>query len=409
MATAACQSSGSGEESAGGPSVAAGASQEDYIEALADAEPIEIVLQMPTPPDNPFTTPGDEYAKAVEQWSGGKITFDVSYSGAIAALPEMGKALGDGLVDMGIHRPEYMQDSFPVATYFGKYLSIHEADPIVGNLQLFGALGQIWSDTDALWEEAEEVGIRPLVPATATGSAAMLCRGEPLTSLAAAKGISIRSQTPAGAALIDHLGASAVSLPQNELYEAAQRGVVDCMEASFGLLSTAGLADVTDGWTVDPTAGPAPVTGFDMSLDKWESLPLAAQQLLWDRLDVYLESYLMVGQWGSNALAVEDSNEAGLAWEDWDAEAAADIEGFWEQYRESVADEAVDGRDGEADLVEVEAAHEKWLGIVRDDLGFEAEVGWGDFDSWYAAHEDAIDFKPLIEVYVDEILMPHRP
>ncbi|MBM9463598.1 hypothetical protein JL108_09050 [Aeromicrobium sp. YIM 150415] len=403
---AGCSSGTGGGNS--GDGVEAGTSKEDYIEALRDVDPIELVLQLPTPPGSAYSLPAENYAAAVEEWSDGQISFNIAYSGSIAGLTEMENALAEGLVDMGQHRPDYHQSDFPVTSYLGQFLTLHDTHPVAGSLQLMGAANEMWYDTDAVIEELERNGIKSLIPFTSSGGSELLCRDEAVTSLDTVEGKSIRVQSAAGAALVEHLGASSVDVPQPDVYEATQRGVIDCMDASFGLAATTGVAELTDAWTLNAdTPGIPPTTSFDMSLDTWDSLPLAAQQLLWDRLDVFVESYVIDGGWGSNAEAVETSNAAGLSWNEWDAEASASLSDFWGGFRQDLADDPVGGVDGGALLDELTQSHEKWLEIVDEAVDYPEEVAWPDFDEWYSTTD--IDISGWTERFVEEVLLPHRP
>src|SRR3712207_3108243 len=95
MALTACaEESGSGDGDAasdGGSTegVEYGASMEDYQAAFEDLEPITLNTQTPGPQGSATSTKFEEYFEAVEEWSGGKITWEIAYSNAVAPPTEI--------------------------------------------------------------------------------------------------------------------------------------------------------------------------------------------------------------------------------------------------------------------------------------------------------------------------------
>ena len=106
---------GSGE---GGEGLAYGATKEDYIAAFADIDPIVLHTQSPAPKGSPTGLPVEKYLDTVTEWSGGKITFDVAYSNAVAPPAEIDNALVDGRLDLGHIIPQYEPAEYPASTPF---------------------------------------------------------------------------------------------------------------------------------------------------------------------------------------------------------------------------------------------------------------------------------------------------
>lgn len=106
---------------------------------------------------------------------------------------------------------------------------------------------------------------------------AFFCRPE-ITGLADLNGLKVRVHNPAVAVLIEEFGGSAVSLSFPEVYQALQRGVIDC--AITGTLpgNTSNWHEVTEylyplyvGWSIQTHVA---------NLDFWNALPPEAQDLL---------------------------------------------------------------------------------------------------------------------------------
>jgi TRAP-type C4-dicarboxylate transport system substrate-binding protein len=104
---AGCGGAGGAEDSAGGESVPAGATKEDYAAALADMEPITLTTQSPESPGAAGARATEEYAAAIEEWSDGKITVEIAYGNAIAAADAVEDALADGRLDFNVIIPQY--------------------------------------------------------------------------------------------------------------------------------------------------------------------------------------------------------------------------------------------------------------------------------------------------------------
>src|SRR5690606_1686840 len=107
-----CAEEGSASQS-GGDGVAFGASKEDHQAAFADIDPIELYTQSPAVKGPPVGKNFEDYFAAVEEWSDGKITFDISWANATAAPTEVDDALADGRLDVGSVMAGYEPDIYP--------------------------------------------------------------------------------------------------------------------------------------------------------------------------------------------------------------------------------------------------------------------------------------------------------
>ncbi len=96
LAGCAESSSGGSGANGGGEGVAFGATMEEYKAAFADVDPIVLYTQSPSTQGSTGGAFIDAYTSAVEEWSDGKITFDIAYSDAIAKSTEIDNAVVDG-------------------------------------------------------------------------------------------------------------------------------------------------------------------------------------------------------------------------------------------------------------------------------------------------------------------------
>ncbi|OLT16464.1 hypothetical protein BJF78_14460 [Pseudonocardia sp. CNS-139] len=195
-----------------------------------------------------------------------------------------------------------------------------------------------------------------------------------------------------------------VSLPFTEVYEALERGTLDCALVVMRQAESGGLIPLAKHWTFDTTEsafkGYIPIA---FSLQRWEGLPLAAQQLLHDRLDVWIENYAR-GLWEGSQAALVELAGIGGGINEYDAAARQALHAFNAAALDQLRTGTTSGDDGE--LVDrFGTNYASWTGIVGD-LGY-TEVTAADFAGWYA--EDAIDMAPFMARLRADVLDPHRP
>ncbi|HUE88340.1 MAG TPA: TRAP transporter substrate-binding protein, partial [Vicinamibacterales bacterium] len=105
----------------------------------------------------------------------------------------------------------------------------------------------------------------------------VFCKDE-VSGLADLKGRRVRSYTRSMSALLEHVGATPVSMPFAEVYPALQRGVVDCAITSITSSNSGSWPEITTHvLTIALSHG---MNANFMNLDKWNSLPPEAQEKL---------------------------------------------------------------------------------------------------------------------------------
>jgi TRAP-type C4-dicarboxylate transport system substrate-binding protein len=403
-ALAGCAEESSGNTSAGGEGVEPGATMEEFQAAFEDVEEITLVTQTPAPKGSSTGLPMEKYFEAVEEWSGGKIKFDVTYSSGIAGPDEGDDALLDGRLDFASVLPIYEPSEYPAnaALIEGGFISDQSA--INGSLSSNAWPNQVAFDTDEVMQEFEDHGMVPLLPVYNSGANALFCSDE-RNSLETIEGAAVGAGGTAQSAQVEALGGSPSTLDFTELFESLQRGVVDCTVSSPTVAVLGGFATAAPHVVIDPEAGFALAPGtLAFSQATWESLPLAAQQLLWDRLDVFLASNLVDKVFPNNAEMVKQVTGAG-----------GEVQPFAEDARVAMQEENarllenLKGTDAVADgaaFVEaMESANQDWQAKVAE-LGYE-DVPYNEFDTYLAENEfDLSDYSDLV---MREIFDAHRP
>jgi len=404
-ALAGCAESG-GANQAGGEGLEPGATMEEYQEAFEDLEEITLLTQTPAPKGSPTGLPQEKYYEAVEEWSGGKIKFDIAYSNAVADPGEADDALVDGRLDIASVLPIYDPSEFPAnaALIDGGFISDHSA--VEGVLSSNAWPNQIAFENEEILAEFDDHGLVPLIPVYNSGANALFC-SEKRTSLSDLKGTSVGSGGRSQSTEVEALGGSPSSIPYTELYESLQRGVVDCTVSTPTVAVLGGFVDQAPYVTIDPEAGFSVAPGaLTFSKTTWESLPLVAQQLLWDRLDVFVNSNIQDKIFANNAIMADTVADNDGAISAFDEDARAKLrqanDGLLEKMRGS---DAVS--DPDAFVTALQEANESWKEKIES-LGLD-DVSYADFGAWWAENKDSVDMTGFTELFTDEILAAHRP
>lgn len=402
-ALAGCAESSSGSSS-GGDGVDAGTSKADYQAAFEDVSEITLRTQTPAPKGSVTGLPMEKYFEAVEDWSGGKITWDIQYSNAVAEPAESDDALVDGRLDFASVLPIYEPSEYPANNALIEAGFVSDGSAVNGALSSNAWPNAVAFDTEEITQEFEDHGMVPLVPVYNSGANGLFCTEERST-LAEIDGVTAASGGTAQSQQVEALGGEASSVPYPELFESLQRGVVDCTISSPTVSVLGGFAAEAPHVVIDPDAGFALAPGaLAFSKTTWDGLPLVAQQLLWDRLDVFVGSNI------SEKIFVNDAEMAATV-----KDAGGQVQAFGDDARDAMQAtnedllESLRGTDavadGDAFVDAIEAANDDWQSNVAE-LGY-PDVSYGEMDTYL--EENEFDMTSYTELVTSEILDAHRP
>lgn len=400
-----CTPAGDRNTSAGGPSVPPGATKEQYAAALADMEPIQLTTQNGGSPGSPQAIATEMYADALEEWSGGKITVDIGYGNAYADPSQADQALDDGRLDFSQVIPQYDPSRYRAYDQLDRISLLGSTAPASGLLQTNAALLDLALSTPEIESEFAANGMKVLLPAVPRNATALTCR-EANTQLSDSAGRTARIGVAAHREQSEALGLSPVSLPYPEVYEGFQRGTIDCAVAALFIANLGGFLPVARHVVLDPEASfVANPAAYAFGLRAWEQLPLAAQQLIFDRLDTYITGRA-IGEWLSVVEAVriieENNGEVSELAPDARAALAAANAQIIDNVRASnaIADSAefVDS----AELV-----FGRWRTVVEGELGYPANQTYYEFADSF--DPESVDLTAYLNLLATEILNAHRP
>lgn len=416
---AACSpgASGSSDSSAGGPGVEYGSDARSYAEALKDADQITIDLGgLTTGPSAESSAAFVKYGDLVEDMSGGKIVFEYDFGGAKVPLDKMTSGMRQGRIDMGLYIPAYEPDEWPLTSELAEVSYLNDPNPVLGRIATFAALIDFGASWEPLKEESARHGIRPLYTLYSPSDLKLQCGSgiAPLESLDDFAGKQIRVASGNHAKLAKALGAVPVSLTFPELFTGLQRGVVDCAVNSASASGSGGFHDITDSWTVGAEPGGdwgETPSGWGISQSKWDSYPLAAQQLLWDTQPRMLEFVLEASARETYASIVL-SKEAGLAFGSYSPEVTAAAQAHYAQQDEITADRleelgATD--DGTKVVSDLKGSFDTWWTIVSEQYPEAVDLTWENFTDELGPDLAEIDMAPIMDRLFEEALLEHRP
>ncbi len=398
-------SSGGFGNGGGGTSVAYGAEKSEFIEALSDMDPATFVIQSTGPKGSATGRRFEDYAAAVEEWSDGKINFDFIFSNGAAPPTEVPDAIKDGRIDIGSVMPSLVPDEFPVANTMFDLSHLGSQLPVESILEWHGIMFELATATDEVDTEYEDHELKLLLPAFGSGAYMPYCKKE-ATDLADFKGNGVASQSRVQNSQASALGMQPSSIAYTEMFESLQRGVVDCAISTVTGAALGGYISSAPHVTFDPKIGfNSPGGSIAINLDRWNDLPLAAQQLMIDRLDVMMTANF-AGAWENTDAAVSQVLEAGGEFREFDADASAALKAANDKVEDAVASSTVLG-DGAEFVKLAKAAEARWAETVA---GLEIEgldTEYADFNAWYA--QGTPELQPYFDLLWKDVVAKRRP
>jgi TRAP-type C4-dicarboxylate transport system substrate-binding protein len=405
LALAGCAESGSGGAGGGGEGVEYGATKAEYQAAFADVDPVVLHTQSPGTKGSVGGSFVEAYVAAVEDWSGGKITFDLAYSDAIAKATEIDDAVKDGRLDIGQVLTVYEPKEFPAASALLDASVLSDQSVVTGVLQSNAWPAEVAFSTPEIVSEFEDKGLKLMMPAYNAGMNALFC-SQPRAGLADLAGKSVSVGSTAGTEQVTALGATPTSVAYTEAYEALQRGVINCSMLSPSAAAIGGIVEVAPHTVIDPEAGLAVPTGnMVINEDVWAGLPLVAQQLLWDRLDVFIAGSIEGKIWPVTVDSVQKIKQYGGEVTPFAPDAREALQTANDKIVDAIADKPALS-DGEGFVTNARESADKWSRIVEE-LGYTNETDYNGFAEWYAPGK--IDIDPYVKRVYEEILLDKRP
>lgn len=382
-----------------------GAPQEDVDAVIADLEPVSLTYQPSAASPNSAVGIGAlAFKDAVEERSGGKLEIELVWGQAIASYPEVDDALIDGRLDLATSVRIYDPSRFPAFNAHTTALSGLPISPVVGETINNSVTTETAWNNQALLDEFEADGIVPLNPMIATGATYTVCADE-ASDADDWDGKQIRVNSSAHLAIGQSIGASPVSMEYAEMFEALQRGTVDCAFGQLQTTSEAGLFEIAPYVysTSDEAAFPGRAGATDLAGPNFSSLPIAYQQIVFDAMSVEKAAGDLEGLMETNLDGVEQIKAAGGEIRELGSETNEEIAST----NEELLNETLEAGLLPDDFVDQKSASASHWAKKVEELGFSEGGGIEDFDEWYSASD--FDFTGWAEIFYQEVAQEHRP
>jgi TRAP-type C4-dicarboxylate transport system substrate-binding protein len=221
------------------------------------------------------------FADELSKRSGGQITQDIVWSGAIGQASELLDLAGQGAVDISAVSASYFPAELPL-------LAAPSALPLTlkSRQHAQDVMLKLWHDVPEMRAEAEAKNVLPLM-FHALNTYHLLCT-RPVRSLEDLKGLKIRSQGEYIPLALNAIGAVPVTVLPGEFYESLQRNNVDCMLLPWDLMTTFKLEEVAKyGSTINFGALISGPQWYN--LDRYNGFPQEVRDLL---DEIVVEAYV---------------------------------------------------------------------------------------------------------------------
>lgn len=383
-----------------------GAEQAIVDELVADLEPVNLVLSSDAPSAEAMNAlPTLQFKEEVEERSNGKITFDVTWSHAIAgSVAEVPTALADGRIDVSTGTLVYHPQEFPAYNEMNALSRHVPSSPMAGLAAAAGVLPDLAWQNDLVMEEIHDAGLVPLNPVINTGEFYYFC-GENAqgNALSDWSGRQVRAGTTLHTDLTAAMGPSTVSMEWLEVYEALQRKTVDCTVTLATTALPTGVAEVAPNISYPDTAtlGGQGAAGL-FAGSSFHDLPLVYQQILFDAEPAFTAGNIK-SITEMHVEMVEVAQAAGGEVAPLPAEVEEQYEAVWDA---AISDGFESGLLPEGSEELTKELADKWRGIVAE-LGFEDGGDLGSMGEWF--DRGSADFRPVADRIYEEVALPHRP
>jgi len=210
------------------------------------------------------------WCERVTEKSKGKVQFEHYYAQSLAKSKDQWKALGAGLFDLGNCHPFYIPSNVPMLMITEQPGAITYDSTVVG---------KAYADLVALpavQKELKNMNVHFFYAVNPGGSRWLGTVDKPVKSVADLKGLKIR-ESGGFAKLYGKLGASPVSMPVPDVYDALAKGTLDGFSGPISAFTAYGFSEVCKYYnriSVGPGEGI-----WLMNLDRWNEMPPEIQKI----------------------------------------------------------------------------------------------------------------------------------
>ncbi|MGO4690151.1 TRAP transporter substrate-binding protein DctP [Glaciibacter sp. 2TAF33] len=357
--------------SAAGTTVPTAEAGDDFDWSAVEA--VELTASSVFPPGSTAQVLETEWMAAVTKATEGKVTFEYFEGGVLHPVTEAISALNSGLTDVTFVNNGYFADQLPISNWDDAIMQTAVSGFGYPNMNIAGIGQQIVHHSDPDTPARAEMtakGFIPILPML-SGPQGLHC-AKPFASPADLKGRTVRVPYPIAQEELESLGMTGMFLPPNEVYEALQRGIIDCaLNATTNILA-GGLLEVSP-WVAFPNTAPSPGANIAISTAAWDGLIPEIQQVMLDArykpferfardtLDGYADIVTAAKDAGGGVIDAAKLNPA--------------IARYWAGRPDPVNSAPAGVADPKADVKRTNAITEAWRDFAVNELGVPVDGG----------------------------------
>lgn len=251
----------------GGASGGSGVSDETY----------NLTYQIQSPLTTPYGRFAQEFADEVRIASGGRLNIEVKAGGELVPVGEMTDAVSKGVIDMACPGSSLDRGTLgTVVILFGGSGFPGGPDPMDYLAWFYTGGGK--DVVNSAYQSRFGVEVLGLVGVT--GAELFLHSNQKITTVDQLKGLKFRT-VGLWAEVLESFGAAVVNVPGGEIYEAAQRGVVDAFEYSSPATNwDMGFHEITKYVGVPGIHSPISTQQVMINKSKWDGMSADLKEIL---------------------------------------------------------------------------------------------------------------------------------
>jgi TRAP-type mannitol/chloroaromatic compound transport system substrate-binding protein len=214
---------------------------------------------------DPFFPIQQDWARAIEEESGGRIAIELLPAGAVVQYNETLEAAGTGILTGHLTDPSYFAGKDPAFAVIGNLVAAWEHPFQMREFLEEGGGYEIYRKL------LEQYNLH-LIGAAWTGVEAFVSK-VPIRGVDDLRGVKVRAPEGLVQEVFAAAGATPVNLPASEVYTSLERGVVDAADYSVLSANQALGFHQFAQYPVYPGFHSMPVVEVAMNLDEWNALP----------------------------------------------------------------------------------------------------------------------------------------
>lgn len=265
------------------------------------------------PPNSDGHLGAETYATFVKEHSKGELSIRV-FPMSLLSYAETSDGLRDGIADIGMVLGPYFPSHYPrlnMLSDASMLLAFNEKAKDMEGMIYSGALAEFlfFHCPSCLQEFADQNQV--FTGVSGSSRYGLVCTRE-INSLSDLQGRRIRVAGPSWARWAEYIGASPISMPGNEMYEALSQGVIACASTSAPELVNLRLMEVAQDVTMEVPGGIfAGAATTQVNQNTWDKLNTQQKTTLIRGGAVY-SADLSTQYQRSAAKALQESEDAGV-------------------------------------------------------------------------------------------------